>query len=505
MMLLYTVCSGPERKERRRQDLRVKIMKVLVGEFVTESNANIPAKCEINNYDIGFGDDCIRKMRIRNIFEDNGIDIIPSIFANAGPAGVITRAAFDYIESVFLDTIKKHIDEIDGIFLMLHGASEVAGLGSGDHHILQEIRNLVGEYLPIAVACDPHGNLCKTYAESTQILRSYRESPHTDADETMWRTAQMLCDLLKDRQNIHSVYRKLPLILGGEQSVSLDEPVYSINNFMDELEKDERIRSCSWHVGYIRHDCEVAGCGIIVVPQNGEDQEYAETIADKLAAYVWEKRHEFHYTGLTAKPQKALQMALGFEGKPVFITDSGDNVTSGATGWNTYVLRQVLAEKSLQKSFLFATICDPAAYKALAECPAGVKKQIKLGRNYDAMSEEVTLDVIVKSRGKLMGFMMHDHNSVFGNCVNIRIKDTLIDIMVADTGWPVCELQQFDSVGVAVDDYDVIVVKQGYIFPDFKEKGKLCIMSLTEGATLQDTARLSFKRIMRPMYPVDDI
>jgi microcystin degradation protein MlrC len=77
--------------------------------------------------------------------------------------------------------------------------------------------------------------------------------------------------------------------------------------------------------------------------------------------------------------------------------------------------------------------------------------------------------------------------------------------MVADTGWAVCELHQFVSVGIDVDAYDVIVVKQGYIFPDFKAKGKLCVMSLTEGATLQDTARLPFKRIMRPMFPIDDI
>ena len=57
-----------------------------------------------------------------------------------------------------------------------------------------------------------------------------------------------------------------------------------------------------------------------------------KTIADQLADY--ERRHEFHHTGLTAEPEEALRMALDFEGKPVVITDSGDNTTSGATGWN---------------------------------------------------------------------------------------------------------------------------------------------------------------------------
>ena len=37
-------------------------MKILVGEFITESNANIPQKCEISNYKMLFGDDCIWPM-----------------------------------------------------------------------------------------------------------------------------------------------------------------------------------------------------------------------------------------------------------------------------------------------------------------------------------------------------------------------------------------------------------------------------------------------------------
>ena len=32
-------------------------MKVLMGTFVTESNANVPAKTRINHYDMAFGED----------------------------------------------------------------------------------------------------------------------------------------------------------------------------------------------------------------------------------------------------------------------------------------------------------------------------------------------------------------------------------------------------------------------------------------------------------------
>ena len=60
---------------------------------------------------------------------------------------------------------------------------------------------------------------------------------------------------------------------------------------MDEMEKDPRILSASWHVGYLRHDCPEAGCGVVVIPATGADHAYAEQKADELAAYVWGKRH----------------------------------------------------------------------------------------------------------------------------------------------------------------------------------------------------------------------
>ena len=480
-------------------------MKVLVGLFTTESNANVPGRNEITSYDLGFGEDCIRKLRVASVFEKEGIEMIPAVYASAGASGVVTRPTFDYIESLFLDAVRKHLNELDGIYLHLHGASEVEEIGSGDHHILLSIRKLVGPYLPIAVACDPHGNLCQEYVDNCTILRSYRESPHTDADETKRKVAQMLCDLLKHRQNIHAIYRKLPLILGGEQSVSTDEPVRSINQYMDELEQDPRILSCSWHVGYIRHDTEVAGCGIVVVPASQKDKAYAEEIADQLAAYVWDRRHEFHYTGLTAKPEEALRMALEFEGKPVFITDSGDNVTSGATGWNTFILRQVLALDQLEKKFLFSNICDPETWKQLSELEIGSEAHIRLGVNADEWSKATELDVTVRSKGYLRGYLMHDHDAHYGDAVVVSVKGLPIDISVASTRQTMCEKHQFDQIGLDWDNYDVIVVKQGYIFPELKEKGKLCIMSLTMGATPQDTASIPFKRIMRPMFPVDQI
>ena len=92
-----------------------------------------------------------------------------------------------------------------------------------------------------------------------------------------------------------------------------------------------------------------------------------------------------------------------------------------------------------------------------------------------------------------------------GGAVRVSVNGKPIEIIVTDTNHPFVEPHQTEAVGAAWKDYDIIIVKTGYAFPEVKRLGALAVMSLTDGATLQDTSRLPFKRIMRPMYPIDNI
>lgn len=151
---------------------------ILVARFILEANENIPKKCNLNDVSLHFGQGCIAHLQLGDVFDRPDVTLVPALDANAASNGVMKRTAFDYIESTILQTVQEHLSELDGIYLHLHGASEVEGIGSGDHHILKEVRRIVGPYMPIAVVCDPHGNLCKEYVEGTTLIRSYRESPH---------------------------------------------------------------------------------------------------------------------------------------------------------------------------------------------------------------------------------------------------------------------------------------------------------------------------------------
>ena len=199
--------------------------------------------------------------------------------------------------------------------------------------------------------------------------------------------------------------------------------------------------------------------------------------------------------------------ALSIESGTAFLTDSGDNVTSGATGANTLVLRQVLSEPAAAgKRVLFGTITDPAVVAQFAGKEPGTHAHVQLGMNLDELSEPVELDVALKSRGRLEGFLGYEGDYGEGILLSVEgLPDRTIDILVIEASHCMVERHQFDAIGATWGDYDLVVVKQGYIFPEMKEFGALSVMSLTPGATYQNTAKLPLKRIMRPMFPIDDI
>jgi microcystin degradation protein MlrC len=49
----------------------------------------------------------------------------------------------------------------------------------------------------------------------------------------------------------------------------------------------------------------------------------------------------------------------------------------------------------------------------------------------------------------------------------------------------------------------VVVVKQGYLFPDLVDHAPRAIMALTPGASDLRLDRLDYRHIPRPVYPLD--
>ena len=61
----------------------------------------------------------------------------------------------------------------------------------------------------------------------------------------------------------------------------------------------------------------------------------------------------------------------------------------------------------------------------------------------------------------------------------------------------------FTRLGLNPREADILVVKIGYLVPELYDMRADWIMALTPGGVDQDLMNLDYKRINRPMYPLD--
>lgn len=480
-------------------------MNILVGHFTAECNEHVTHVAGLDDFQILYGEESIDALHVRDIFEDADMTLIPSIYAALPPSGMIARAAFDTIEDAIISALKEHLSEIDGIYLQLHGASGVKGLDgvSGEHELITRIRHIVGAHLPIAVALDPHGNVTSSMVSQLNIVRCFRESPHIDTVDTWRLVAQKLVDLMQHRRPMRPVLRKLPIAVDGERSMSACEPLRTINAMLDEAERDPRVFSSSYHVGYLRHDDDKIGAAIVVVPNTPADRAHCEEVADRVAAYTWAHREEFTFSGNYGEPKDATRDAIAFAGRTAVITDSGDNCGAGAQGHNTQMLRVLLAQDLHGKSVLIAGINDANAHAYLATCHDGDAVSFDLGIGDDAYSEPVHIEGTLKVTGDAQ---IGSHNAWrAGASYTVSIGATGIDVVVLNRNVQYGTMGQFTAAGVEFHDYDIVVVKMGYLDTFLIPETAYHTMALTGGPTVQRCEDMKIRRMFRPMWPFDEM
>ncbi len=482
-------------------------MRILIGGFVAECNAYVDKPMMLEDFAITRGDAVADILYVREPAEELGVELVPSLMAYGGGGGRVDKDTFDYILAQFKKAVKEHLHDIDGMFFFFHGASSVIDLegDSGDHALVEEIRKITGPYMPLGMVMDPHGNMSQVQADRCNIVRTFRHSPHTDRKEAHQIVFRALVDLLNTRREIHPIYKKVPILLGGERCVSTDEPLVSINKLLDEIEKDPRILTCSYHIGYLRHDSAKCGAAVVVTPYAPEDTEYAEQKAQEIYDFVWARHREFHFTGYAADPDEALEAMMNTEGGPVFLTDSGDNVTAGAQGLNTYVLRQLLALTDYKdKNIIVAGINDKDLFdNVLSTMKVGDHVECEIGAAKTELSAKTPISGTILSFGDCHH---HYHNeAVVGSCCTIKLDDKPITIIVENFPVSFAEKYQYDCAHVEMDAYNFFVIKQGYLYPDLKAQAKNYVMSLTDGTTMQRTERLTYKTVQRPIWPLDNI
>jgi microcystin degradation protein MlrC len=103
----------------------------------------------------------------------------------------------------------------------------------------------------------------------------------------------------------------------------------------------------------------------------------------------------------------------------------------------------------------------------------------------------------------LKGFIKSIKKGDVNAKTEIVIQSGSIKIIVTEKRKPYHYLKDFTDLGIDPESEDIIVVKIGYLVPELYNINKGWIMALTPGGVDQDLFRLDYKRIKRPMFPID--
>jgi len=474
-------------------------MKILTGCLYHETNTFNPFMTSKDDFVLVEGDDIKSRLASTEVFEENDVDVVPSIYATALSSGIVKQETYRYFADKILSVVKDNTD-IDGIWLHLHGAMVVEGLGSGELVLLKEIRDCIGYDIPISLTLDVHGNLSEELHKYVNIVYSYRTVPHTDQHEVEKISARLLVDAIKNDAKIKPSFKRLPMIIPGEKALGNSEPLRSIFNKINELEQKEGIISANFFICHAWSDSENTASSIFVVPESEKYNDLAEEVTEELYNYVYDRRHEFQFEATVLEPEEAIDRALNEEVKPVFISDSGDNTTAGAPGMSTLVISLFKNKDLGKKKAVIAAVYDAKAYEELNQKTVGDKVNVEIGTNIDEYSQPVVLEGTLKAKGDLLGYLNATNDKV-GDVCTVSVGN--LDVVIANSGESFITLNHFTRAGLDVNEYDVIVVKQGYLFDELSSISKLDILAMTPGAAYQRIENIDYQHIPRPLFPID--
>ena len=293
------------------------------------------------------------------------LELVPTLFAGAVPAGLVDRAALDYLTEAIVARARQR--DFDGVLFAIHGAMVADGIDEADAYMLQRIRNAIGIDTPLVVTFDLHGNISEALVEVADVLVGYDTLPHIDMAERGREATRILRRLLNGAPRPRKAFRKLPMLTVPQMQGTEFEPMLGIMAELHKLEQQDSVLTASVAPGFPYTDVPHLGMAVLAYGDG------ANAAADSLAALIWSRREQFRPHLLS--PAEAVSRAMVEPRGPVFLTEPADNVGGGAPGDGTTLLTAMAAAHAKGA----VVIWDPAAAAAAASAGIGGRFRGEIG------------------------------------------------------------------------------------------------------------------------------
>ncbi len=463
--------------------------RVAIGGIWHETNTFSPVLTGYESFSIARGD-AVLEGGLHDVGRKKDVELVPTFIARAVPSGLVLKDTYLRLKQELLEQFRAALP-VDGVYLKLHGAMEVENTGDGESDLVSAVREIVGPEVLVAVSLDLHGNISPAVVEKSDMLTAFRTAPHRDEDETCRRALALLVRALEEELRPVPVMVKPPLLLVGEKAMTDCEPAKSLYSRLGEIDAATGIMDSSLLVGCAYTDSPFTSASVIVVAEN--DSELARAQARALAREVWYRRREFKFGLEVATVDDAIRTAMQSPDTPVFITDSGDNVTAGGAGDIPFILERLLALGA--QDALVAGIVDPVAVAECAGAGVGAKVGLAVGGKLDpAYGAPLEVTGVVENLGAT-GKGAENDSAI------LRIGG--VSVILTKRRRVFEDIESIASCGIEPIKQKIVVVKLGYLYPDLEEHAQRAIVALSPGSTNLDVTRLAYQKLHRPIFPLD--
>jgi microcystin degradation protein MlrC len=432
-----------------------------------------------------------------------GATVVPTYSANATPSGGAPAQDF----RAMLDRLvasNRSVRPVDAVCLALHGAGAAEGCDDIETVILEAVREAVGPSVPVVATLDLHGNLRPEMLKPATALFGVHLYPHEDSYERGVEAVEFLVRYLQAGGRIRPTMHleRFPLLFSS--SSSDEEPVRSVNAFCQELERRPGVIDVTFFHGFSHTDIPDMSASVLAITDG--DPELARQLAREVARHVWGRRTEFDRVRPGAEAAVAQAIAAVAEvGGPVVVNDYSDNPGGGGPGDGTHLLRALLAANRPRTAFAF--IYDPEVAAQAHAAGTGATIPVRLGgRTYPLHGDPVVGSAYVKclTDGHFVATtpMGRGRRVSLGKMARLVMGE--VDVLVSSVRTQVLDPEVYLLHGIDVTRYDIVALKSANHFrAGFRDLASRILAADTPGWTTGNVRNLPYRRIRRPVWPLD--
>jgi microcystin degradation protein MlrC len=281
----------------------------------------------------------------------------------------------------------------------------------------------------------------------------------------------------------------------------MDEPMRSLMAEVEHAHERRGVLAAGIAIGYPYADVPEMGVSCLAVTDG--NPALAHELAGALAASVWAARAELQGTALPVP--EAVAQARRATGGPLLLLDVGDNIGGGSHGDSTAILSK--ARRAGLAGYL-ESLCDAQAAAACAAAGVGGRVDLEVGGRFENATPpcRVAGTVLALSDGHF-----EDPAPLHGGFRSFNMGPTAAlrtdeDQTLVLTSLPVIDssIERYRSLGLEPARMRTIVAKGVHSpVPAYGPIAKGMLFVDSPGSTRADLASLPYRRLSRPLYPLD--